>query len=51
VVDVAGSNDTTFDIYFPTQTTPGSYSLKIGPEVFDNAWTKMVVFQTTLTIA
>ena len=34
----------------PTQTAPGSYTLKIGPEVFDNTWTKMTVFQTTLTI-
>ncbi len=47
---VAGSNDTEFDIFFPTQTAVGTYSLKIGPEVFDNAWTKMTVFQTTFTI-
>jgi subtilisin family serine protease/subtilisin-like proprotein convertase family protein len=47
---VAGSNDTEFDILFPTQTADGGYSLKIGPEVFDNAWTKMTVFQTTLWI-
>ena len=33
---VAGSNDTEFDVFFPTQTAAGSYSLKIGPEVFDN---------------
>ena len=47
---VAGTNDTEFDIYFPTQSATGAYRLKIGPEVFDNSSDKMTVFQTTLTI-
>jgi subtilisin family serine protease/subtilisin-like proprotein convertase family protein len=50
VTAVAGTNNTVFNIVVPTQTAPGVYSLKIGPEVFDSAWTKMVVYQTTITI-
>jgi subtilisin family serine protease/subtilisin-like proprotein convertase family protein len=47
---VAGSNNTVFDIVLPAQTAAGVYSLKIGPEVFDSSWNKMVVYRTTFTL-
>jgi subtilisin family serine protease len=50
VTVVGGTGNTVFDIVLPTQTATGLYHLKIGPEVFDTSWNKMVVFQTTFTL-
>jgi hypothetical protein len=50
VTVVAGTNNTAFDIVLPTQTATGVYRVKIGPEVFDTAWEKMIVFQWTFTM-
>ena len=35
VAAVAGSNDHTFDITFPTQSSNGAYTLKVGPDIED----------------
>jgi len=47
---VANTNNTVFDVVLPTQSAKGTYGVKIGPEVFDTAWEKMIVFQSTLTL-
>jgi hypothetical protein len=48
---VAGSGDTQFDLSFATQTTPGNYSLTIGPNILDTTGKPMDnAYNTTLSI-
>ncbi|MFO0926870.1 MAG: proprotein convertase P-domain-containing protein [Gemmataceae bacterium] len=47
---VAGSGDKVFEITFATQTTGGTYSLKVGPDVKDYAGVSMTTYSTTLPI-
>ncbi|MEJ7639458.1 MAG: hypothetical protein WKF75_16150, partial [Singulisphaera sp.] len=40
-IAVAGSNNRMFDVTFPTQFNSGTYSLSIGPDIFDVAGNPM----------
>jgi methionine-rich copper-binding protein CopC len=50
VTPVAGSGNKTFTIAFALQTTPGAYTLKIGPNAWDAAGVRVRAYQTTFTI-
>ncbi len=41
ITPVAGTNDTQFEATFDAQTTPGSYTFAIGPDLFDMAAHRM----------
>lgn len=41
ITPVAGTNDTQFDATFDAQTTPGSYTFAVGPDLFDIAAHRM----------
>jgi subtilisin-like proprotein convertase family protein len=47
---VSGSGDRSFDVVFATQSKPGTYTLKIGPNVKDLSGTSMTPFQGTYRI-
>jgi subtilisin-like proprotein convertase family protein len=48
---VAGTGNRTFDVFFPMQSKPGDYTIRIGPEVMDRAGVKMAVHTTTFRVA
>jgi subtilisin family serine protease/subtilisin-like proprotein convertase family protein len=51
VTAVAGSNNTQFDVSFPTQTTPGTYYLSVGPHIKDASGNEMTApFITSFTV-
>jgi subtilisin family serine protease/subtilisin-like proprotein convertase family protein len=47
---VAGSGNTQFDLLFPTQTTPGTYTLQVGPNVLDTSGNLMQLYRATFTL-
>jgi subtilisin family serine protease/subtilisin-like proprotein convertase family protein len=47
---VSGSNNRTFDLVFPTQTVPGTYTLRVGPNVRDPNGMSLTAYQATFTI-
>ena len=51
VRQVPNSGGRQFDVLFPTQTAPGYYYLRVGPEVRDAAGHRMQVYQATFLLA
>ena len=48
---VAGTGDRGFDVTFAAQTAPGTYSLRIGPEVMDPRNVKMAPYAGSFQVA
>jgi subtilisin family serine protease/subtilisin-like proprotein convertase family protein len=48
---VSGSNNRSFDILFATQTTPGTYTLRVGPNVRDSRGSLMTPYQGSYVLA
>jgi subtilisin-like proprotein convertase family protein len=44
---VAGTHDRTFVVYFARQTTPGTYTLQVGPGVLDQAGHHLAPYQAS----
>jgi subtilisin family serine protease/subtilisin-like proprotein convertase family protein len=51
IAGVAGSNNTQFDVSFPTQTIAGSYTLTLGSTIHDPSGNALTPFQTTFAIS